>query len=223
MAKLRLSAKHLQISKANTMVVIVVAVSAFLTTFSLVAARTILVKRTYQGKVIAEKAKAAKQLEDNIEAVDQLVKSYNAFVDQQENIIKGSSTGQGERDGDNAKIILDALPSSYDFPALATTLEKILTSRNLTDGVISGQDDEVAQNTPSEAETAPIEMPFQLSASGSYVAMQDLIRDLDISIRPIQIVSIQLSGNEATLSLNINAKTFYQPEKQLKITKKTVE
>lgn len=223
MAKLRLSAKHLQISKANTMVVTVVAVSAFLTTFSLVAARSLLVKRTYQGKVIAKKAEAAKQLEDNIEAVDQLTKSYNAFVDQQENIIKGSSAGQGERDGDNAKIILDALPSSYDFPALATTLDKILNSRNLTDGVISGQDDEIAQKTASSGDTVPIEIPFQLSASGSYVAMQDLIRDLDISIRPIQIVSIQLSGNEATLSLNISAKTFYQPEKQLKITKVTVE
>lgn len=223
MAKIRLSAKHLQISKANTMVVMVVGVSAFLTAFSLVAARTILIKRSYQGRVIAAKAVAAKQLEDNIKAVDQLVKSYNAFVDQQENIIKGNSTGQGERDGDNAKIILDALPSSYDFPALATTLEKILNSRNLTDGVISGQDDEVAQKTASSNETAPIEMPFQLSAAGSYTAMQDLIKDLDISIRPIQITSIQLSGNEASLSLNINAKTFYQPDKQLKITKKTIQ
>lgn len=223
MAQVKLSAKHLQITKANTVVVIMVAVAAFITTFSLVAARAVLVKRAYQSRVIHEKKIADDQLKKNIEAVDKLKAAYNSFVSNQENIIKGSSTGTGERDGDNAKIVLDALPSSYDFPALATTLEKILSSRNLSDGSITGSDDEIAQKEAAASATGPLEIPFQLNANGTYVAIQELLKEFDVSIRPIQITVLRLSGTEAEIQLDVTAKTFYQPEKQLKITKKSVQ
>ncbi len=223
MAQVKLSAKHLQISKANTVVVIMVAVAAFVTTFSLVAARAVLAKRSYQSRVIHDKKIADDQLKKNIEAVDKLKASYNAFISNQENIIKGSSTGTGERDGDNAKIVLDALPSSYDFPALTTTLEKILTTRNLTDGSITGTDDEVAQKQSAASASAPLDIPFQLNANGTYASILDLLKEFELSIRPIQITNIHISGTEGEIQLDVSAKTFYQPEKQLKITKKTVQ
>ncbi len=223
MAKAPVSNKHLLINKANTMVVVVVALAAFFTTLSLVVSRSILAKRSYQSRVIAEKEKTSKQLKANIEAVDSLVSSYQAFVAQQENIIGGSSGGNNERDGDNAKIILDALPSKYDFPALATSLEKILLSRNLAVNSITGTDDEIAQTINNEAAASPVEIPFQIGISGSYTSAQDLVTILERSIRPIQINKLTFAGNDQLMQLSVDAKTFYQPEKRLNITTRVVK
>lgn len=223
MAKFQKSAKHLQINRANTVVVVTIAIAAFVTTFSIVAARAILIKRSYQSRVITEKTKAADQLKANIEAVDKLQASYSAFVEQQENIIGGSSAGQGERDGDNAKIILDALPSSYDFPALTSSLEKILTTNSLGEGSINGTDDEVAQQEVANTATAPVDMPVQLSVAGSYESMLNFIRELSLSIRPMHITKLQLTGKDEDIQVTLDVKTYYQPQKKLNITKKTVE
>src|SRR5574338_279847 len=112
---LHISTKRILIDKANSTIVLAVGIAAFLTVFSMVSSKALLSRRAYQSKVIELQEKARDQLNAN----------YQAFVDRPENIIQGSSTGKGERDGDNAKIVLDALPSVYDFPGLTSSLEKI--------------------------------------------------------------------------------------------------
>ena len=144
------SVKHVQIDKANSRMVAIVAMAAFVVVFSLVASRALLGQRSYQARVIAGKQKAVKQLKDNITSVDSLVKSYSVFVSSSTNVLGGNSTGTGAQDGDNAKLVLDALPSQYDFPALATSLEKILTSKNYKINSITGTDDEIKQQNKTK-------------------------------------------------------------------------
>lgn len=129
---------------------------------------------------------------------------------------------KGERDGDNAKIVLDALPSKYDFPALASSLEKVLSSGDYTINNITGVDDEVNQQT-NETDTAPVEIPFQVGASGSYASIQKLVDSLERSIRPFSVTKITFSGDDGELQAQVDAKTFYLPEKTLKITTKEVK
>lgn len=215
--------KQLQIDKANSTVIAVVAVAAFLAAFSLVASKALLSQRAYQSRVIAEKTKALKQLRENNKQAEKLVQSYGSFVAEPINIIGGAATGIGDRDGDNAKIVLDALPSKYDFPAMVTSIEKLLSSNPAYKiGSISGQDDEVAQSTQTDS-SKPIEMPFEANMSGDFTAVQDLMNKLQLSIRPIHIVSLEFSGTDANLTLNINARTYYQPERTLGITTKDVK
>lgn len=223
MAVVEQSSKHAQITKANARLVVVVCLAAVITTFSIVASRAILVKRNYQARVIHEKEKASKQLKENIKAVDSLAKSYEAFIDQPENIIGGDSKGNGERDGDNAKIVLDALPSIYDFPALTTSLEKILKNNNYVIGNISGTDDEIAQKTATATSTEPVSIPFQVGVSGSYSSLQELIDVLERSIRPMHLKKLSYTSGESGVLLSVDAKTFYQPEKKLKINTKAVQ
>jgi hypothetical protein len=141
----QISTKRTAISKSNAQVVLVVAIASFVTVFCLVAAKTVLSQNSYQSRVIKAKTTAHKQLVINIAAAGSLVSSYDTFVSPSTNIIGGNTTGTGDKDGDSGKIILDALPSSYDFPALASSLEKILTSQNLKVSSISGIDDQVNQ------------------------------------------------------------------------------
>lgn len=223
MAKAHTSGKRLQIDKANTTMIVAVAIAAFLLTFSVVAGKALLAKRSYQGRVIAEKQKALKQLQENIKATTSLVTSYKAFVETSDNIIGGNPKGTGERDGDNAKITLDALPSKYDYPALAASLEKIITGKNHQLKTITGTDDEVAQATGDD-KGGPVEMPFQVIVAGNFASDKDLMSIFEKSIRPIQVKEIELqSTDNGGLDITIDASTYYLPAKTLKIDTKEVQ
>lgn len=222
MARPNISLKQLQVNKANSTIVTTIALASFVVVFSLVASRSLLSQRSYQSRVIKEKEKAAAQLKENVTAVESLTASYAAFVNSSENVLGGNPAGTGDRDGDNARIILDALPSKYDFPALASSLEKILTENSFGIEVISGTDDEINQQNMESPNPAPVEMPFQITVTGSYDSMEKLVSILQRSIRPIQIQTLEFSGSDSAIRLNMNAKTYYQPEKSLMITTKEV-
>lgn len=223
MAKLSLSNKHLQISKANTTITMVLAIASFITVASLVGARTMLQQRSYQAKVIKEKELAAKTLKENIDSVNTLLTSYQEFVARPDNIIGGNTAGTGERDGDNAKIVLDALPSKYDFPAIAASLEKVLTQNGFAINNINGTDDEVAQAAKNNPSPEVVEIPFIFSVNGTYESLNDLIRKLELSIRPIRLNKIEFTVSGGASEMNIDATTFYQSEKKLNITTKEVK
>src|SRR5882762_6204910 len=126
------STKRALIDKANSQVVIVTSIAAFILVFSMVATKTLISQATYQNRVIGAKKTAVKQLKADIKATDTLKSSYKAFVSTAQNAIGGNPDGTGQQDGNNTKIVLDALPSSYDFPALATSLDKLLTGQGVT-------------------------------------------------------------------------------------------
>jgi hypothetical protein len=225
MPKPRISSKRTAISKANAQMVVVVSIASFIAVFSLVASKAVLTQNSYQSRVTAKKEVAYHQLTTNIVAAKSLVDSYKQFTDKSNNVIGGNTVGQGDKDGDNGKIILDALPSNYDFPALASSLEKILTSQNLKVSSITGTDDQVNQQTNlSSPSPVPVPMPFSFSVTNaSYTSIQQLINTLQSSIRPIQIDTIVLSGAADNMQTTITAHTYYQPAKNLKITKELVK
>jgi competence transcription factor ComK len=225
MAKLEISTKRLAISKANAQIVVVIAVASFVTVFCLVASRAVWSQTRYQARVTTASEKAHQQLDKNIKAFDNLVTSYKKFDSSPTNIIGGVNGGAGDNDGDNAKIILDALPSTYDFPALTSSLEKILTANNFSITSISGTDDQVnQQKNTSSPNPQPVSMPFSFSVDNSnYASVILLITKLQQSIRPIQIDSINLSGGASSMTLTVTAHTYYQPEKALSITKQVIQ
>lgn len=224
MANIQFSSKHLQINQANARIVIIIALAAVVTTFSIVASRALLSQMSYQNRVATEKELAVAQLKENIAAVDKLKTSYTQFVENSPNIIGGDPKGTGERDGDSAKIILDALPSKYDFPALTSSLEKLMIERNFKVESINGTDDELAQTAQTNsANPVPVEIPFQLTVNSDYNSLLALIQVFEQSIRPLHITSLAFSGADNSTQLTIDALTYYQPAKSIDITMKEVK
>lgn len=218
------SMKRVMIDKANARLVAVVSIAAFAAVFSLVAAKTLWSQAAYQGRVITAKQAALTQLEANSKAMDQLKPSYDAFVGTSTNAIGGNSLGSGPKDGDNAKIILDALPSKYDFPALATNIETIVNDQSVQLTSISGVDDEIAQSSNVDSPNPQaVEMPFQLSVTADYTKVQSLVGALEHSIRPIKIQTMSIAGTQDKISMTISATTYYQPAKSLKIRSEVVK
>jgi hypothetical protein len=223
MARVTSTTKRSLITKANSTMVVSTGVAAFLVIFCLVASKTLLSQANYQNRIIGAKKDAVKQLKDNITARDSLVSSYKAFVDTSQNVLGGNPSGSGAQDGDNAKLVLDALPSKYDFPALASSLEKMINAQNLQILGITGTDAEATQSTDASGSPQPVAMPFQVQVSGSYDQIQGLVKMFNDSIRPFQIQSMELSGNQSSMAATITAQTYYQPEKTFKVQTEVIK
>jgi len=225
MADVQSSTKRLAISKANAQMVAIIAGTAFITVFCLFASQAVWSQNKYQARVVTEKEKALRQLKQNITSFEDLRRHYQAFNSTATNVIGGTSTGTGDNDGNNSKIILDALPASYDFPALTSSLEKILKDSGLKVGGISGTDDALnQQNSATSTKPTPIVMPFTVSIdSASYNSVQQLINKFEHSIRPIQIDKLTISGNTNSMTVSISGHTFFQSGKSVSITKKVVK
>jgi hypothetical protein len=224
MAKTASFTKRSLITKANSRIVWASGIAAFVVIFSAVACKTLISQASYQNRVISAKKQALATLQSDLNARDNLVSSYKAFIGTPQNVLIGNPEGSGPQDGDNAKIVLDALPSKYDFPALTNSLEALITSQGLVIQSISGTDDEVAQ-AGNQISTAPVPvpMPFKVMVSGSYDGIQNLVNVFERSIRPIQIQKIEISGNDGSMTASIDAQTFYQPEKSLNIKSEVVK
>lgn len=224
MPKISFSTKRLQIDKANTIIISAVAIATFFSIFSLFASKSLLSKRAYQSRVIEAKQTAVDQLKENLDARTKLVDSYRQFADAPENLLGGNPKGTAEKDGDNAKLILDSLPSKYDFPALASSFEKILSDNNFTNVTISGSDDEIAQQqNKSSPNPQVVDIPFAIGADANYDSAITFLGLFEKSIRPFKIINLTLQGTNASLKVSVTAKTFYQPEKSISIEKQVVK
>jgi hypothetical protein len=203
----------------------ITSIAAFVTIFCLVASFTLIGQLSYQNRVIGKKKAALSQLQKDITNVSSLESSYEGFASAPQNILGGNPQGTGPHDGQNAKIVLDALPSKYDFPALTTSLELLLQNQGLEIQSITGTDDELAQSTAvSSSAPLPVEMPFQVTAAGNYSTTRGLIDAFQHSVRPIKVGTLELAaGNQGLLTVTVDAKTYYQPEKTLSIKTETVQ
>jgi hypothetical protein len=215
--RMPVSVKHMQIDKAGSAIVLSISVAVAVTVFSLVSVKTLLSQASYQRKVVNEKHVAIKQLRSNIDAVNTLVAQFKIFDSANPNMIGGTSSnsGTGAKDGDNARIALDALPSQYDFPALVSSIEKVIKADGLANSTIGGTD-QSSQNG-NDAAVDPVPVPIALTVGGSspYGTMQNLIKDFERSIRPFDPTTLQISGGASSMQLTLNMNTYYQQAKSL--------
>ncbi|HEX5456617.1 MAG TPA: hypothetical protein VFW77_04635 [Candidatus Saccharimonadales bacterium] len=218
MSPARFSTKRLAIDKANATIVIAVAIATFIVIFSLVASKTLYGQMRYQSKVSSRKETALKTLKDNLNTADQLTNSYKAFADQTTNVLGGNPQGNADKDGDNPRIILDALPSQYDFPALTTSIEKLLNDNGFSITSITGNDEETTQASKDSAvDPVPVEMPFSIEVTTNDQRGKDLMELFERSIRPMQVDKLSLTTQNGQLKVTITAKSYYQPAKNLNV------
>lgn len=214
---IKLASKRVQIDKSQAAIVGIIAGAVFVTIFSLIASRSLFNQANYQRKVIASKEKARDNIEGNVDKVEDLVKSYKDFTSTQTNMLGGNPNGTGEKDGDNARLILDALPSKYDFPAVTSSIEKMVTDRKLKLSEITGTDDEVVQVKVGQSDNPqPVDIPVQFKVKGGIKSVRDLIGTLERSIRPFNTQKLIIEGGGGNMNVTIETKTYYQPEKLLR-------
>lgn len=226
--KTKIPVKRLQINKAQSRLLMVIAIATILSVFFLVSTKTLLSQAAYQKRLIDTRRDAVKQLQENVKSANSLVQNY-------EQVFEGTSPTNligGRRDpapnatppnGTNARVVLNALPSSYDFPALITSVTKILNDNAISSPSISGTDESVTLVTDPEAEPQPQTVKLNVGGSGSYGNVQKLVTDLERSIRPFNISNLQIRGSDSQMFITMNVDTYFQPSKTLTIGTKEVK
>lgn len=223
----KLSVKHSIITKDNKKILIATGAAAFIVTFSLVSISILYQQMNYQNRVIKAGKDQLKVATESLSGVEDLTKEYKTFDTQAQNMLNGNPDGIGDLDGKNSKIILEALPASYNYPALTTSIEKVVQLAGLEFVSMSGLDDEIAQKTNASSTTpTPIEMPFVVEVKGSYNASRAFIDALQKSIRPIQVNSISITADQngaGVVITKVTGKSYFQPGKNLNLIEETVQ
>lgn len=220
------SFKRMQIDKATRNMILVASASAFITIFCLIAGRSLLTILSYQNKVITQQQAALDTLNSDISTVNKLTSSYQAFNNAPTNVLGASSTGSGQNQGNNAKIILDALPSEFIYPAITNTIQNLFNNQGVKVNGVSvtnaGGAAASTSTTNAPAISAPIPIPISFSVTGTYQQTQAVLTLVNRSIMPIQILNMSFTGDQSNMTLSVSAQTYYQPAVGFSITTKAV-
>jgi hypothetical protein len=223
-----LSAKSVQISKEQQRILGAVVGATIVTVFCLTSAKVLLGQMFYQQRVINSRNNSVKQLETDVSNANTLKSQYNdVFVGSDaQNVIGGNNTSSQNAappDGDNGKIVLDALPTTYDFPALLTSLSKMLSAEGVGAQSIGGTDQATTVDSTPSYNPQATKIDLTVSGSSTYTNSQKLLTDLERSIRPFDVTHLSLNGNESNLVISIDVSTYFQPAKTLTIPSKEIK
>lgn len=228
MNKPKASPKAVQLSKEQQNLITIVAVATVITVFCLISTKALISKAAYQRKVINARNNSAKQLQSDITNANQLSTQYNnIFIgNNPENVIGGKNQTNSTTvppDGDNGKIVLDALPTTYDFPALLTSISKLLANDGLGTPSIGGSDQAATVKSDPSGNPQPSSIDITITGTGTYENSQKLVKDLERSIRPFDITNLSLDGNQSNITINLGVTTYYQTAKTVNITSKEIK
>ncbi len=217
---------NLNIKKSETRILVLIIVATIVTVFSLLSAKALWSQAAYHRHVLGAKRDAIKQLKANLDSLETLKTQYDAFDSANPNVIGGKSTSDANAvppDGDNTRIVLDALPSKYDFPALVSSVTKVLSLNKISNPGVAGSDQSATISSEATANPQAQGIPLSVSGLTTYSGAQGLVRDFERSIRPFDITKLQLSGNSASLTVSASLTTYFQPAKFLSTGTKEVK
>lgn len=228
MIKLKISNKNtVMLSNADVRNLVVFTLAVAVGVFCLLGAKTLLAKTLYQQKVISASHKSAKQLNANLTNAQTLSAQYSSLFESSDpqNVLGGQNDSSRQAvppNVDNARLALDALPTIYDYPATLASLTKILTDDGIGAPNITGTDQSSTISNDPSSSPSPVKISLGITGTGNYVSVKNVLKDLERSIRPFDVTTLQLSGSEAHLTLNATVVTYFQPAKVLGITPKEV-
>lgn len=212
--------KRQQIASASRTMFIWVAIASVAVSVCVVTSQYFFQKLIYNNRVISAKIKADDTLKQNITNAQQLKTNIDALVGNQD--LASVKTSQADP---NTKSVLDALPSVSDPTALATSLQQAILSHSsvVIENITVNQATSSTVATTSVTATGPVEQPFSVTVSGSYDKINTMIQDMERTIRPMKILAINLSGDDASMRATVDGVTYYQPTKTTSIKQEVVQ
>lgn len=218
--------KKLKVGKSESRIVLIVAVATIVTVFSLVSAKTLLGQAAYHKRVLDARRDALKQLNANIAAANTLVNQYQIFqTGNTTNIIGGKNSTDANLqppDGDNARLVLNALPAKYDYPALLSSITKLLNNNGFSNQTIDGKDESGTVKSEPTAKPEATTMILTVNGTANYQAVKNMVKDLERSTRAFDITKMEIKGTESNMSVTLTLNTYFQPALSLDITTKEI-
>ena len=221
--------KRQQISNANrTMFAWVAAVSAVVG-IAIVGSILLYQKAAFNERVLSVKDKTVSTLREN-----------NKVVPDLEDKIRQMNTNQALKDSMGAnqtqpiRVVLDALPSEANSPALGSSLQTkflndpALRIESLSVDPVVGVESQTSSNVQdaSSSSTSANEITFRFAVSvdiNNANALKELLQRLERSIRAIDITSLKVEAQSNRLLLSVEGRAFYEPAKTVQLQEKAVK
>jgi Tfp pilus assembly protein PilO len=220
--------KRQQIQQANKAMLMWVAVAAAIVTICFVLGYNFVQRIVYNGKVISELNAAKSTLGKNLVSIQQLKTNVDALRTSQNLMLGNVKADPGDSE---FQVIIDALPTENDRTALGASLQqKILSQGEATVEQISVTDSggdlmTTGDSDNSDGNVSPTEqtVSFSFIVNGDYASLQQLVKDIERTIRPIRIDSISIEGTASNLQANVTATTYFVPKVDYQLGKKEVK
>ncbi len=214
--------KRQQIEVAGRTMFVWVAIAAVALSFCIATCQYLFTKWDFNNKIISKKNIASQTLTNNYANAQKLIEQVdNLSVNQALASVKTSA------DDPNTKSILDALPTTDDPAALATSLQQVILSRSGVTieniSVPTTTADAATTGSASTSITGPQQMEFSVSVSGTYDKIKTLVDDFNRTIRPMKIVDMTLNGSDANLRATFDMVTYYQAAQSVSLDEETVQ
>ncbi len=210
--------KRQQIELAGRNMFVWVVIAAIAVSFCLAAGQYLFSKWQYNNKVLTAKYKASDTLSQNILNAKELKTNVDALI--ADNNLASVKTDASDS---NLKSILDALPTTSDPAALATSLQLAVLNRSgvtIESITVPPETDGV---DPNSLPATPQEIKFGFIVSGTYEKIQQVVKDIEHTIRPMRIDGINLTGTDKNLRAIIDATTYYQPSKSVNAAQEVIK
>jgi len=222
--------KRTQIAKANRTMFMWVAIVSVVVGIASVTSIFLVQKIIFNAKIQTEKNKTIATLKtDNnniadLEAQVRVLDTNQALIDS-----KASPTDQP------VQVILDALPSDANSPALGASLQNKLlagipglTLETLQVDPVAGveslsTDTTTVQAAPTSGSSDQSQITFRFSVSGPDTALKKVLTNLELSIRTIDVTSLKIESQGSNQLLTVEARAFYEPVRTVQLTDKVVK
>lgn len=218
--------KRQQIKQANKAVFIWVAIAGIVIAIAVVLSQFMVKQLLFNIKVINTQTKTNAVLIENAKVYTPLRTEVSKLISNKE--LTDLRLNKDEN-GDNAlQVVIDAMPTQDERLALAASLQQRIFSRSGVRVEQLGFLDGAASSGAVVAETTPVaegivEVAFAFKVSGSYDQMKRMFEDMQLSIRPISVTNLKLSGENSNMTAEIQAKTYYSVPPTTDMKKETVK
>jgi hypothetical protein len=217
--------KRQQIASSNKAMFLWVAGASVLVAFALVISIFLAKQIIFTEKVLIEKNNTIGTLDKNLQTADALDKNVKKL-----RADKNLTLARSSASDNNLDVIIDAMPYAADEVALGSSLQTaLLTGASIESLTVESTNADAA--TTGGTDTSFLEqvgtaqpIVFSFKATGTSEQLQDVLDRFNRSIRPINILSLQLeSAGANNLTATVQAVTYYQPKKTVELTEKVVK
>lgn len=215
--------KRALIAKANRIMFMWVAGISVIVGFAGVASWFLLQQLWFNQRILAEKSDTVKTLEHNLSVIE-TVEAEVRMLNSNESLMAARVLGTD----DALRVILDALPSEPNALALGNSLQNRLLADidGLTIESLQVEPVDVFAEgdlavTDTEGEFTNV-IPLRFTVVGNSIALQQLLQQLERSIRVIDITALTIESQGSQQALTVEARAFYEPARILELRKTTV-
>ncbi len=216
--------KRQKIAKANKNMFIVIAVTAFVVGFAIVASVFLFKKLLFNQKVISQKSITIDNLKFNNNNIDKLSEDIRVLKTNENLLDNRLSDSQ-----DPLMVILDALPNKGNSSALGSSLKERLlkiSGVEVESLVVNSTAEEISFDDESNSSVASADasiITFKFKVSGNMSNLNKVLKKLEKSIRPIYISSVNIESGENKNWLTVEAYSYYEPAITAQLKTKTIK